>query len=243
MAALLFGLVVLSSLLISGMLYLDFIAASPIFLLLVGGFHIVVAIIFYRGYRHYHAVHRLVTAGRGELFLLAITNLIHSTRIPALRDHYRLRKCQGLVLTGQPLEALVAAEEYHREVKRPGSDALAIMAAEVEANLQLGQLDWSRQALERSEEHQGSEKSFLLQAVAARLTSFSGAHDEAARALSNLLKVQHFPWTRSIRCRNLFWYGQALRELGRQSEATEALSKAHRQAPNSHYGQLAARPW
>jgi Flp pilus assembly protein TadD len=234
---------VLSSLMISGALYFDVVAASPLFLLLVGGVHLVFAFVFYKAYRHYHAVHRLVTVGRGELFLLAISNLILSTRIRAFRDHYRLRKCQGLALTGQPLEALSATEEYRREVKRPEQYALDVVAVEIEANIQLGQLTWSEEALERAQELKGYHDHEGLRAVVARLQFENGDAAGAVKVLAHLLHAKDWSMTKSIRARNLFWYGQALMKNGQETEARIALKKAYKQAPESFYGQLASRPF
>ena len=243
MAAFLFGLLVLSSLRISGALYFDVVAATPIFLLLVGGVHIIFAFFFYKNHRHYHAVHKLVTLGRGELFLLAISNLILSTRIRVLREHYRLRKCQGLALTGQPLEALTAVEEYRREVKKPGAFALDVLAVEIEANLQLGQLTWAEEAMERARKEAGFRAHEGLQAVAAHLQSERGEPDQAADALKGLLRVKDWSLTRCLRARNLFWYGRALMKAGREEDGKSTLSRAHKKAPESFYGQLADRPF
>lgn len=243
MAAFLFGLLVLSSLLISAALYFDIVAASPIFLLLVGGVHIVFAIFFYKNHRHYHAVHRLVTHGRGELFLLAISNLILSTRIRVLREHYRLRKCQGLALTGQSLEALTAVEEYRREVKKPGSYALDVIAVEIEANLQLDQLTWAKEALERAQELDGFDEHEGLRAVQAYFQAESGNTDEATEALRTLLRVKDWSLTRCLRSRNLFWYGKAQIKAGQENDGKNTLKRAHKKAPESYYGQLASRPF
>ena len=243
MAAFFFSLLVLSSLLISGALYFDIVAATPLFLVVVGGVHVVVAIFFYTNHRHYHAVHKLVTLGRGELFLLAISNIILSTRIRVLRDHYRLRKCQGLVLTGQPLEALTAVEEYRREAKKNNSSALDVCAVEIEANLQLGQLPWANDALERARQLSGYENHEALNAVAAHLKAESGEPGEAVQMLQSLLRVKDWSLTKCLRARNLYWYGSALVKDGREQEGRSVLRKAHGQAPESYYGQLADRPF
>lgn len=243
MLALLFGGVVGASLLVSSLLYTGALPASPMVLSLVALVHGVFALLFFRAYRQYHAIHRLVLRGRGELFLLALNNLINTTRTRGFRDHYRLRKCQGLVLTGQSLEALSAIEDYRREVKRPGRDALALSAVEVEANLQLGQLTWSKAALDRANQRAGSGRHPELRASAARFLGLTGDVDGSLHALAALRRSTLFPWTSTVRSRNVYWYALALRASGDERAAAEAFEEAQRLAPETYYGRLAARPF
>jgi len=243
MAAILFGLLVLGSLFTSALIYFDVIAGSPLFLTLAVVIHIVVAIFFFRGYRHYQALHRLVSQNQGALFMVAVSNMIHSTRIRALRDHYRLRKCQGLVHAGEPLEALRAVGEFRKTVKANRTESLDILAAEGEANLQLGELKWSERALERARKLRGFEKHPGLMAVEARLRAERGETEEAIRKLTGLQRVRQFPLTRVVRARNQLWLGQALARSGRTAEAGRARDKAISIAPKSYYAQRAARPF
>ena len=221
----------------------EVITPSPFFLTIAILIHVVVAVFFFRGYRHYQALHRLIIQNQGALFLVAISNMIEGSRIKALRNHYRLRKCQGLVLAGQPLEALRAIAEYRQIVKPSRSESLDLLAAESEANLQLGELEWSRRALARAQETPGYDKHEGLQAISARLEAESGQTKPAIGVLEQLTAVRQFPVTSVVRSRNHFWLSQAFDRDGRKDQAKSAREAAISAAPDSHYAQLAARPW
>ena len=221
----------------------EVILPSPFFLTVAIIIHVIIAVIFFKGYRHYHALHRLILRNQGALFLVAISNMIEGSRIKALRNHYRLRKCQGLVLAGQPLEALRAIAEYRHEVQPGRSESLDILAAESEANLQLGELEWSRRALTRAQNAPGYEKHDGLRAISARLEAESGQTKPAIGTLEDLKDVRQFPVTPVIRARNHLWLSQVLERDGQTDQAKQAREAAIEAAPESHYAQLAARPW
>ena len=109
MFAALFVLIVVGSLFTSGLLFFEVLPASPEVLMIIVGAHAVFAIGFFHAYSKYRALHRLVLEGRGELFDMAILAQIRSSRFRGWKDHYRLRRIQGLQLSGLPAQALKAA--------------------------------------------------------------------------------------------------------------------------------------
>lgn len=240
MLALLFGLAVLSSLATTAAIGLGVLPASPFVMAIVFGAHAVFGLIFFRGYTNYRSLHRLVLEGRGELFELAIRHRIATNRFRGFRDHYRLRRVEGLTLTGLPLDALAAAEDHRRQVE--GSDTqLSAIAAEVDANLQLGQLWWARQRLQDAAGLKGVGKHDGITAVRARLAHLDGDADSAGTALAGLARSGEFPLTRVVRARNLFWLGEARTAGGDLDGARQAFKRAARVAPQSFYGEAATR--
>lgn len=240
MLALLFSLIVLLSLGTSLGIFLEIIPATPGILAFITFVHIVFTWLFVRTYRRYHSLHRLVVEGQGELFSMAVSHLIGSSRFRQMRDHYRLRKCQGLVLSHLPLEALEAVEQFG-EVRSGREYKLSALAAEIEANLQLGQRFWVDRALERTQDLSGADKHEGIRAVRARVKALDGHADAAAEELAPLTNVRAFPLTKAYRARNLLWYGEALAESGRVDAARSALQKAAKVAPHSPYGKSAKR--
>jgi tetratricopeptide (TPR) repeat protein len=238
---LLFSLIIAGSLATSLGLALELIPASPGVLALVFAVHLLLAWLFFRAYRRYHVLFALVLQGRGELFDLAITHLIATGRWRMLRDHFRLRRCQGLVLTGQPLQALGALDQLRRHARVGPQDALSAFAAEAEANLQLDQRYWAEQALAGAAALPGAAKQPDLAAIGARLLALQGDHAAAAEALRALLSARSCPLTKLVRSRNLLWYGQALDALGRRDEAERAWDLAVRAAPQGYYAAQAER--
>ncbi len=240
MLALAFGALVLGSLVVSALLFLEVLPASPGVLALIGGAHLMLAWAFFRAYGAYHALHRLVTDGQGELFELAVTQRITAARSPWFKAHYRLRRCQGLVASERPREALRALEALRAGARLRPEDRLTALAVEVEANLQLGQRWWAERALEAAQAAPEAARHAEVQAVAARVAT-ERAPAEAAQALAALSGARAFPLTRVVRARNILWQGDALARAGRPSEAMAAWRKAAKLAPASAYGQRAAR--
>lgn len=241
MLAVLFGVIVLASLGTSTLIALDVIPGSPGVLAIVGGAHALFGWLFLRGYLGYRALHRLVQEGQGELFDLAIGHRIAHGRFRGFRDHYRLRRIQGLTLTGLPRQALAAAEDYQRHARQDRHGRLETIAAEAAADLQLGQAWWAEEALRRATGVRGAEQHAELQAVRARLAHARGDAEQAATALAPLARAGFFPLTRVIRARNLCWYGEALEAVGRDADADAAFRRAVRAAPRSLWGRLAER--
>ncbi len=242
MLALLFAVLVLASLTTSMLLALDVIPGSPGALALIGGLHLLFGWAFLRGYLGYRALHRLVHEGRGELFDMAIGHRIAHGRFRGFRDHYRLRRIQGLALAGLPGKALEAAEDFRRHVTRTDRDSrLRAAAAAAEADLLLGQPWWAEQALDGVAGERDAAGHPAIAAVTARLAHARGDAADAADRLAGLTGAGHFPLTRAIRSRNLFWYGEALADLGRPAEAATAYRRAAKLAPTSMWGMRAAR--
>lgn len=240
MVALLFFTFVVGSLSTSVLLLAEVIPATPAVLAVIGFVHVVFFVGFIKAYRAYHSLHRLLIDGQGELFDLAIGQLVATSRVRGLRDHYRLRRCQGLVHSGQSLEALQAAEQYRQHAKGGDSAELALIAAEAEANLQLVQSFWTRHGLGRARTISGSATHAGLQALEARLLHEEGHAVEAAARLSKLTRIRTFALTRVTRARNWLWYGEALAASGDGDAAERAYRKAARLAPHSYYGRIAA---
>lgn len=240
--AILFGLLVLGSLLTSGLLFFEVLPASPSVLSIVGGGHGLFAWFFFRGYVDYRSLHALVQEGRGELFELGIASRIRTGRFRGFRDHYRLRRVEGLVLAGMPEQSLRAAESFRSEIQRPGREALlSATVAEAAANLDLGQTWWADRALHDVASMPGAASHRGLQTVLARHLFLEGDAAQAAEALSGLASYGPFPFRRVLRSRHQLWLGEALEASGRPSEAAEAYSAAERWAPRSHWGILAIR--
>ena len=242
MLALIFAVLVLASLTTSLLLALDVIPGSPGALAWIGGLHLLFGWVFLRGYLGYRALHRLVFEGRGELFDMAIGHRIARGRFRGFRDHYRLRRIQGLALTGLGRQALHAAEDLRRHGTRLDRDSrLAAAAAQAEADLLLGQPWWAEQALESVASERGADAHEGISAVRARLAYLQGHTAQAAETLSQLTRAGRFPLTRVVRSRNLLWYAEALADLGRPADASDAFRRAARLAPASLWGLQAAR--
>ncbi|MGM0575731.1 MAG: hypothetical protein ACQEXJ_08395 [Myxococcota bacterium] len=241
MLAVAFGLFVLGSLLVSGLLFFEVLPASPAVLGVIGGVHALFGFAFLRAYLRYRAVHRLVHEGQGELFELASAHRIARERFRGLRAHFRLRRVEGLALAGLGREALAAAEELRAHVDSKGTFRLDALAAEAEANLLMDRPWWAEQVLAEADEEQAAARHPGLVAVRSRLAWLRGDPDTASEGLSGVRRAGSFPLTAAVRARNLCWYAQALRDAGRREEAGCAFRRAARTAPRSYWGRLAAR--
>ncbi len=241
MLALLFGLAVLTSLATTAAIGLGVLPASPPVMGVVFGAHAIFGLFFFRGYTGYRALHRLIEEGRGELFDLGIRHRIATNRTRGFRDHYRLRRIEGLALTGLSLEALAAAEDHRRHVDAGPHGQLSALVAQAAANLQLGQLWWARRALSQADVIDGAQGHAGLAAVRGRLSHLEGDPTAARESLARLTGAGEFPLKRVVRARNLFWLGEAMGAGGDAQGAANAFGRAVRAAPRSYYGRSAAR--
>jgi hypothetical protein len=242
MLAILFGLAVLASLGTTALIGLDILPASPVVMVVVFVAHGVFAIGFFRGYGGYRALHRLVHEGRGELYDLAVMHAIKRARFREFRDHFKLRRIEGLALCGLGLRALEAAERHRPlETDARTRTCLAAVAAETEANLSLGRLDWARYSLERASSLQGNARHPGVQAMRGRLAHCRGDHLRAAEILSTVRHAGEWPIKGAVVARNNTWYGEVLEALGRSDEAAMAYRTALRSAPHSFWGAQASR--
>jgi tetratricopeptide (TPR) repeat protein len=234
--AVLFTLIVLGSLTSSALLHLEIIPASPAVLALVVGAHALFAGIFFRSYAVYRSLHRLIHEGHGELFDLAMSERVKRTRTTGFKTHLMLRHVQGLALAGRASQALMAARALlARKDARPG-ERVAALAAEAEANLQLGALHWASRALTNAEIYLTKGRPDReVQAVRARIALLQGAPEEAIRLLMPLQQVRAFPLTQLIQARNGVWLADAYEATGREEEAQRVRSQARRIAPSSFY--------
>ncbi|MGB0589515.1 MAG: tetratricopeptide repeat protein [Myxococcota bacterium] len=242
MLAFLFGLAVLASLGTTALIGLDVLPASPLVMAIVFVAHGVFALGFFRGYGGYRALHRLVHEGRGELYDLAVRRSIDKARFREFRDHFKLRRIEGLALCGLGLRALEAAEE-HRPLASNArvSTRLAAAAAEAEANLCLGQLEWARVSLDRVLEVRGHDEHPGIRAMRGRLAHCRGDHAGAASLLKAVKGAGEWPVKGAVTARNHTWYADALQGLGKAGEAAQAYRTAARVAPHSFWGAQAVR--
>jgi hypothetical protein len=242
MLAFLFGLAVLASLGTTAMIGLDILPASPFVMVVVFLAHGLFAIVFFRGYGGYRSLHRLVHEGRGELYDLAVSHSIERAMFREFRDHFKLRRVEGLALCGLGLRALEAAE-VHRplEPDARASTRLAAASAETEANLALGQLDWARASLERVHAIPGHERHPAVRAMRGRLAYCRGDHVSAVTLLEDVRNAGEWPVKGAVIARNNTWYAEALEALGRRDDAANAYRAAARTAPHSFWGAQATR--
>jgi hypothetical protein len=240
--AALFGLAVAGSLATSTLLHLEVIEASPGVLALILCLHGLFGAFFFKGYRDYRTLHRLVGQGRGELFSYAIGVLTERVWLPGFADHYRLRHVQGALLAGLPDRALEAAETFHGEVASPRSrDELEVMTAEVIANIEMGRCWWAEQSLERARAHPNAAQHRGLEAAAARLAWLRGDPQTAAQMLTELPNEARWPFGPVVEARRQVWLADALRDSGRQPDAVDAYKLAILLAPWSFWGEEARR--
>jgi hypothetical protein len=237
----LFALWLVGSLAAIVLLVAGVIPGSPLALAAVFTPEVLFALGFFAAYLRYHALHRLVTDGLGELFDVAITETIARTRGRGFKNHYRLRRCQGLALAGLPQAALAASQELLRDAGIGERTRLSLSAVMAEANLELGQPHWAQLALEGPANQRQVSRHPDLAACRGRLATLGGEADRAVAVLAPLAGVQAFPMTRVVRARNAYWYGEALAAAGDAGAALKAFARARKLAPRSHYGRLAAR--
>ena len=242
MLAILFGLAVLISLGTTAAIGLDVLPASPTVIAVVFVAHGIFALGFFRGYGGYRALHRLVHEGRGELYDLAVSHAIERGFFREFRDHYKLRRIEGLALCGLAHRALDAVE-VHRplEARARLSTQLAAVAAEAEANLCLDRLDWARLALDRAVELKGYDTHPGLVAMRGRLAFRRGDLMRALALLQEVKGAGEWPVRGAVRARNQTWYGEVLEALGRRNEAIAAFRSARESAPRSYWGRQARR--
>ncbi len=246
MVVVLFGAFFLVSLGSLAVLGLDLVPPTPGLFFAIALLNGLLAWMIFRAYRRYHQVFRLVNDGAGELFDLSISHLIGGARGRLLRDHYRVRRAQGLVAAGDALGALAVIERLHATGRLRPDELLGTLAAEAEANLALDQPFWVDRALARAESIRGHRRHPSLRALRAHLVHRAGDPARAAIELAPLVgrlhtSLKHFPLARVTRTRNILGYGEALAAAGRGDEARHTLALAHRLAPASFYGQATAR--
>lgn len=240
MLVLLFTVWVLGNLFLAAALATGFIPGSPPVLVAVFLPNLVLFGFFLRGYRQYNSLFKLVRAGQGELFDLAVSHLVARTKTRMLADHYRMRRCQGLALSGQPLGCLAALDQFWAKT-RPGSwDRVRARLAAVQANLELGQLFWAEKEFAALEGEKKLSKEPDVAAVKARLLFVQGDSAGAAEALRPTVNARTWPFRKVVRARNMLWYAEALEALGRHDEAAAMLGLAVRAAGESHFGRQAA---
>lgn len=240
MLILLFLIWVVGNLFLAVALAAGIIPGSPPVLAAIFIPNLIIFGFFFRGYRRYSSLFKLVRDGQGELFDLAVSHLVSATRTKLLKDHYRLRRCQGLVLTGKPLEALGALDQFWRDAK-PGSwDRVRARLAAVQANLALGQTYWAEQELAMARDEKRASKELDFRAIEARLKLEQGDAEGAAEMLRKELGTRVWPFVKTVKARNLFWYAEALQKLGRTDEAIATLALCIRAGDKTHYGREAA---
>jgi predicted negative regulator of RcsB-dependent stress response len=224
------------------LLHLEVLEASPGVLALILCLHGLFGGFFFKGYMDYRTLHRLVGQGRGELFSYAIGVLTQRVWLPGFADHYRLRHVQGTLLAGLPGRALEAAETFRGEVESPRRrDELDVLTAQLIANIEMGQRWWAEQSLEQAQAHPSASKHRGLEAAIARLAWLRGDPHAAAEALASLPEEARWPFGAVVEARRQVWLGDALRDSGKQADATHAYERAITLAPDSFWGGEARR--
>ena len=126
-------------------------------------------------------------------------------------------------------------------VSASAKSSLAAVAAEAEANLELGRLAWAHHALVRADGVKGQESHAGIQAMRGRLAHLRGDHQGALTLLEGVTRKGEWPLKGSVTARNQAWYAEALEASGRREAAIDAYQAATRAAPRSFWGRRAER--
>ena len=241
MLAFLFTLAILASLGTTALIGLDVLPASPLVISVVFSAHALFALGFFRGYSGYRSLHRLVLEGRGELYDIAVTHRIETGWFREFREHFRLRRLEGLALCGLSSRALEAAEAHRYGAGSHRGTRLAAVAAEAEANLDLGRLGWAALRLEEARDARGYERHPGIRAMRGRLAHLRGASEQAVSLLEQVDRAGEWPLGAVTQARNNAWLGDALAAANRVDGARAAYGRAVKAAPKSYWGQRAKR--